>query len=148
MAAYNERYYSIKEAAKECSYSMAQIKLAIERGNLEALKSADGIGRYGFKYMITESNLKKWANDPSMHGRGRKTKKVPGIIETHYIREEPKLQVDDLISKEPTSINGFLSSFETRLKESYSKGYNDGYMEAMKHMLEYAQNQIKKGESL
>lgn len=146
MAGYNERYFDIKDASKESGYSVAQVKLAISNGNLEAMKIADGIGRYGFKYMVTESNLRKWANDSSMHGRGRKSKKIPSIIETHYIREEPKLYVDDLISNEESSIDGFLSSFEARLKDSYSKGYNDGYMEAMKHMLEFAQNSIKKGD--
>ena len=148
MPLHNERYFDIKDAAKESGYSVAQVKLAISNGNLEAMKIADGIGRYGFKYMVTESNLKKWANDSSMHGRGRKPKKIPSIIETHYLREEPKLHVNDLISEEPVSINGFLSSFEARLKDSYSRGYSDGYREAMKHLMEYAQDHINKGGSL
>lgn len=58
----HEPSYTIKDASKIVFRKPAEIYSAIVRGELNASQIPDGSGRHGWKYMITESDLRKWIN--------------------------------------------------------------------------------------
>lgn len=58
----NEPSYTIKDASKIIFRKPADIYKAIVRGELKASHISDGSGSRGWKYMIAESDLKKWIN--------------------------------------------------------------------------------------
>lgn len=58
----HETAYTIKDAAKRFCCKPYEIYQAIKNGELQASQISDGTGKHGWKYMIFESDMKKWMN--------------------------------------------------------------------------------------
>ncbi len=57
-----EPIYTIVEASQYFCIKPSDIYTAIKNGELKAMQIADGSGKHKWKYMIHESDMKKWVN--------------------------------------------------------------------------------------
>ena len=58
----HEAAYTIKDASKRFCRKPYEIYQAIKNGELRASQISEGTGKHGWKYMIFESDMKKWMN--------------------------------------------------------------------------------------
>lgn len=131
-----ERNYTLKEAAKEVSLTPEAIRIAIKKGHLSAMQISDS-SRVGYHYLIKESDLISWLDDSKAHRRGNpegwkhshkngktaKAKKEKPVMDISKISEAIQKLIDDEVAK-------VKEHYETKLKDSYEKGYSDGKEQA------------------
>ena len=109
-----EKFYSTKQAAEECGVSLNTIKRAIKNEELKA-NTVPGMGKYGWKYMISETDLFEWIE----HGHER-TAKQSKIVKQKY----SEMTVEQLAGR-----------LLNMVQEAYKQGYEDGMHSAKVEML-------------
>ena len=109
-----EKYYTTKQAAEECGVSLNTIKRAIKNEELKA-NTVPGMGKYGWKYMISETDLFEWIE----HGHER-TAKQSKIVKQKY----SEMTVEQLAGR-----------LLNMVQEAYKQGYEDGMHSAKVEML-------------
>lgn len=109
-----EKYYTTKQAAEECGVSLNTIKRAIKNEELKA-NTVPGMGKYGWKYMISETDLFEWIE----HGH-EQTARQSQIIKQKY----NEMTVEQLAGR-----------LLNMVQEAYKQGYEDGMHSAKVEML-------------
>lgn len=99
-----EKWFTVKEASHEAGVSGDTINNAIKEGKLVARQMSDS-SRWGFHYLISESELLTWVED-------RKTVKANAITTS-------KISSD----ANAADIAGWIT---LRIKKAYDEGYKDG----------------------
>lgn len=113
----DEKYYPVKEATKQAGVDRKTILSAIKFGQLPASQLPTGKGRYGFEYMISETNLIKW-----MEQRKTRGTKLSGSTS--------ELTIDDLAF-------AILERVQKAYEDGYKTGVNDTkakYKELLKEL--------------
>ena len=134
-----EPYYTVEEASKEARVKPATIRRAIQKGTLKAIQISDS-SRWGFHYMVKESELISWLDDPTAHKRGNpngwaKANSKPKSVKVKNKEEKPTVTdisnisaaIQQLIDAEVAKVK---EEYELKLKSEYEKGFNDGKLEA------------------
>lgn len=116
-----EKHYTVKQAAEECGVSTTAIKTAIRKERLKA-STVPGTGKYGWQYLISESDLFEWLE----HREERNPRQLT------FIKNQYKdMTVEQLAGRLLNMVN-----------EAYKQGYDDGMHEAKVEMLKKL-NEVK-----
>lgn len=109
-----EKHYTVKQAAEECGVSTATIKSAIKNERLKA-STVPGGGKYGWQYMISETDLFEW-----LEHRGERNHRQLTFIKNQY----KDMTVEQLAGR-----------LLNMVQEAYKQGYEDGMHSAKVEML-------------
>lgn len=99
-----EKWFTVKEASHEAGVSGNTINNAIKEGKLVARQMSDS-SRWGFHYLISESELLTWVED-------RKTVKANAITTSKISSDANAADIAEWIT--------------LRIKKAYDEGYKDG----------------------
>lgn len=119
-----EKWYNLEDAADKAGTKVSILRSAISRGSL--IGSTIQKGSYGYRWMVSESNLKDWMEDPSVV---RDPKKREAYNERQA--ENMRKKRGSSQAAVPKDISAL---FEEHLKNSYDKGFADGYAKAWKEL--------------
>ena len=82
-----EKYYTTKQAAEKTRFSIAVIKSAIKKGELEAVQIPDHT-KYGFHYMVEESKLMQFAATKKVYASEPKTVQELAVLLQRMLKDE------------------------------------------------------------
>ena len=103
-----EKYYTINKAAEVSGYTAKTVRRAIQNNVLTAVATSG-------KYLISETNLKNWIDNPEAHMRGKKKTETPrkprGITRISLTEAQLKKML----------MNAFNSGYECGLKSGENK---------------------------
>ena len=130
-----EKWYTVKEAAKEVGRTPQGLNAAIKRGYLKAKKISDS-SSYGFHYLIGENDLIEYIDNPLFRkGKGHKSKTHKEMAKKVNNHEEPKkdipeVNMDAVMEMIQTIID---KTIEERISVEkdiwYHKGFDDGRLD-------------------
>lgn len=166
-----EKWYKIAEAAKELGVQTVNIRNAIHRGSLIA-KEIPGTSPTGYVYMISETSLAEYLDDPKKVRDPKKREKYnkhqyDNIKKKNRAKESEKIDTNDetsvVVQKEDVKSSGryipndldniqlaiaelMVKAREEAYDEAYKKGFEDGKLSVENDILDKYHKGIKEGK--